>query len=1087
MKFSFSSLIMSCWVLLAACGGESTDVASPESTPPQIKAASGLTVVSGDNHYINLKDKVFSSQGEVRLVNVDSPTCARAREDEKGLGFYIDMTEHLSLCSYQYTVEADSQGRSSTASAQVTAVMASSSDFLQPLSVAMNNGQSAYPVPLPKEDSAGHDISGYQLSFNGAADIIIDGLPISVSPSIVRSAYNTLILDATVLSEVVTGYSRITYVMEAPDESDEPQVYVGTIDVAISEEGSHPPVFNSGDYSRVLTTGKTEKLDLDNSPFVEPGNRQYQLVKVESWYANVALSDPDDVTNKVFTFKAHQPGEHQVSAVIGDHYGGFDTGVINIMVKDPYTLWNDITVGTETFSAPSTQTQAIQAGLVSEPYADESYLTDTATTYYLSQVSYQEGEGYCRERGGEIPTKAQFDALYSTNPRFQKWPYGQMYWVAKEEEGGEAYDLNTGMFESSSEPHHYLTCVFEQKLYLNSQTEDKVIANGSDDAVMTINVFPPRVLTIDISANSPNPEYPQTVTTDEQGKAALISQSLIAETVTYTARYGPVFDVAQVSFKGDPQTASITVEVNKNGAMTRWFAENDHNKATITLADDNHNPIEGERVSLRADSHWVSLGNSQSLTDSTGQLVIEAVSYADAAMTSKLSASYQRPNGSLASEMSTLYFIDKPTLYNVKTISSTQSAFAAIKSDGSVITWGVIEHGGDSDSVSTQLTGGVSHVFANNLAFSALKTNGTVVTWGVGSSGGNSSSVQSKLNDVTDIRSTLSAFAALKADGSVVTWGDEETGGDSDNERENLAGGVVNIASTVGAFAALKADGRVVTWGDKYLGGDSEDVLSQLTGVVSIAATDGAFAALRDDGSVVTWGDIDFGGNSDSVASQIADQVKRIYGNNGAFAALKSNGHVVVWGNFSYGGDNRVVTDITNVSDIYATERAFAALTSAGSVYTWGSPGFGGNSTSVSNDLVNVVDIFSNDKAFVARKDDGSVIVWGDASYGGDLTSSGVDDVDGVTHISSTSSAFAALLSEGKVITWGNVAAGGNSESVAIALSEGEIVDIFSNDSSFAALKNDGSVITWGAEFEGGNSCLVQPYWLIGEGVSEGC
>ena len=59
-------------------------------------------------------------------------------------------------------------------------------------------------------------------------------------------------------------------------------------------------------------------------------------------------------------------------------------------------------------------------------------------------------------------------------------------------------------------------------------------------------------------------------------------------------------------------------------------------------------------------------------------------------------------------------------------------------------------------------------------AFAALKTDGTVVTWGQADYGGNSSAVEDDLVNVQKIVSTFwgGAFAALRTDGTIVTWGD---------------------------------------------------------------------------------------------------------------------------------------------------------------------------------------------------------------------------------------------------------------------------------------------------------------------------
>ena len=122
-------------------------------------------------------------------------------------------------------------------------------------------------------------------------------------------------------------------------------------------------------------------------------------------------------------------------------------------------------------------------------------------------------------------------------------------------------------------------------------------------------------------------------------------------------------------------------------------------------------------------------------------------------------------------------------------VFSTGGAFAALKDDGSVVTWGRPIFGGNSSSVSSQLSSGVTQIFSNGNAFAALKNDGSVVTWGGHyqpngkyfygyNGGGDTSAVKDKLTSgVKTIFSTGQAFAALKNDGSVVTWGAEGAGG----------------------------------------------------------------------------------------------------------------------------------------------------------------------------------------------------------------------------------------------------------------------------------------------------------------------
>ena len=73
----------------------------------------------------------------------------------------------------------------------------------------------------------------------------------------------------------------------------------------------------------------------------------------------------------------------------------------------------------------------------------------------------------------------------------------------------------------------------------------------------------------------------------------------------------------------------------------------------------------------------------------------------------------------------------------------------------------------------------VQQIQANSAAFAAIRDDGCVVTWGSTSSGGDSSAVQDQLRNVQQIQGALRAFAAVLGDGSVVTWGDADCGGDN--------------------------------------------------------------------------------------------------------------------------------------------------------------------------------------------------------------------------------------------------------------------------------------------------------------------
>ena len=273
--------------------------------------------------------------------------------------------------------------------------------------------------------------------------------------------------------------------------------------------------------------------------------------------------------------------------------------------------------------------------------------------------------------------------------------------------------------------------------------------------------------------------------------------------------------------------------------------------------------------------------------------------------------------------------------------------------------------------MSSELSSNVSKIYSTNTAFAALKSDATVVTWGNQNNGGNSSSVDDELWLVTEIYSSDSAFAALKYDGSVWEWGSYPYGGDSSSVSSSLTSGVSTIIPSAGGFVALKSDGSVVGWGNAYLHSSVPAYSDTRSDVVNIFSNGAAFAALKSNGSVVTWGSPTGGGNSSSVSSELSSGVTHVYGTPyWAFAALKDDGTVVTWGATPYGGSTSYAGgigsgELINVTNIYPNARAFAALMANGTVLTWGETNCNIGAP-CGTDLTGVIEIYSTNTAFAA-------------------------------------------------------------------------------------------------------------------------
>lgn len=155
----------------------------------------------------------------------------------------------------------------------------------------------------------------------------------------------------------------------------------------------------------------------------------------------------------------------------------------------------------------------------------------------------------------------------------------------------------------------------------------------------------------------------------------------------------------------------------------------------------------------------------------------------------------------------------------------------------------------------------VKKLYAADHAFAALVSDGSVVSWGSPDLGGDSNKVQDQLHDVEEIYATEGAFAALRHDRSVVSWGHPEYGGDSRNLQDHLKEVEHVYPSNLAFFARVRA-GHFIAWGcPKYnLRG-----VSQLQDAVEISASNAAWAALLKNGQVATWGHPEHGGDSQEV------------------------------------------------------------------------------------------------------------------------------------------------------------------------------------------------------------------------------
>ena len=140
--------------------------------------------------------------------------------------------------------------------------------------------------------------------------------------------------------------------------------------------------------------------------------------------------------------------------------------------------------------------------------------------------------------------------------------------------------------------------------------------------------------------------------------------------------------------------------------------------------------------------------------------------------------------------------------------------------NGSIAIGGTEEYGGKDNTLDLNTSNSkrlYKNIYTTQKAFAAINTDGSILAWGDNSFGGSGAPTGTEF---TKIYSTDSAFAALKSDGSISVWGDSSNGGAS----PPAGTGFTKIFSTSNAFAAMKADGSISVWGNSNNGGSGSPI-----------------------------------------------------------------------------------------------------------------------------------------------------------------------------------------------------------------------------------------------------------------------
>jgi hypothetical protein len=212
-------------------------------------------------------------------------------------------------------------------------------------------------------------------------------------------------------------------------------------------------------------------------------------------------------------------------------------------------------------------------------------------------------------------------------------------------------------------------------------------------------------------------------------------------------------------------------------------------------------------------------------------------------------------------------------LSNVVSVSASGDFSLALKSDGSLWTWGWNDQGQlgngtqTNSNVPVQVMSGITSAMTGVKSCLALKSDGTVWTWGSNQSRqlGDGTNVSMRLSpvqvvgltDVTKIATSGEMCLAIRGDGSVWMWGANSEGElalgqTGPNQSSPVQVSSLSTASTIslGGFHGLArlADGTVRGWGANFAGQVGNGGTSTQPSPVQIA-TDSISISAKNNGS----------------------------------------------------------------------------------------------------------------------------------------------------------------------------------------------------------------------------------------------
>ncbi|MGL6370463.1 beta-prism lectin domain-containing protein [Aeromonas hydrophila] len=419
---------------------------------------------------VDLNPFTASSDGEaVYLQSLEVLGGDRVCNDAvKGKNDFSLKSDNVASCVFKYTVANKHGGTESAISRTV----------IRPISdKAMTHSVQLPPLSLTVSEYADGSVDVSDGKLMLADSIIVLGSGTAVA----NMVNNTILYTAQ-----ESGIARILYEMTDDDGA----IYLGSVDVAVSQESNTAPIANNFSYPEAPQTIKPGvDVLIDIKDYIsDPDEDNLQLYDVYSFNGLAMIASPEDVGNTKIKFKSFSPGTFYITYTITDHNAGFATAIIAVSVENYYS---DIELPDTAvvYMAPPSSNQASFLALNYQSFL-ETDIPGSNGEFGAAGFSYYAAKGFCDARGARLPTFDELLKLKKSAKLKGYWPTKRNYWSSAPSILNVTYKSIDMISESDSSidlfthEYAYVTCVND-----NEDMGDYMLSIPFPDTMKTASSF----------------------------------------------------------------------------------------------------------------------------------------------------------------------------------------------------------------------------------------------------------------------------------------------------------------------------------------------------------------------------------------------------------------------------------------------------------------------------------------------------------------------------------------------------------------------------------------------------------------------